>query len=148
MCADLNDDDHIIARTYLERFKSTHFFHVLVDKWENYDYNPVRERESNRANEAERWYRSVTTKPVSIGKRVASALRQCGVDATYEKTITSPYGTVRADIFALRNQSEKPNVIIELKVYAPENTMPSSIKDAIKVTLKRHAQFAGFLQRQ
>ena len=62
--------------------------------------------------------------------------------------ITSPYGTVRADIYAEREESEKPKVIIELKVYSPENTMPSSIKDAIKVTLKRHAQFAGFLQRQ
>lgn len=28
------------------------------------------------------------------------------------------------------------------------NTMPSSIKDAIKTTLKRHAQFGGFLGRQ
>lgn len=148
MCTNLNDDSYTIAKTYLERFKKTHFFHVLMDEWEDYDYNPVRERESNRANEAESWYRSITTKPVSIGKRVASALRQCGVAATYEKTITSPYGTVRADIYAEREESEKPKVIIELKVYSPENTMPASIKDAIKVTLKRHAQFAGFLQRQ
>lgn len=88
MCTNLNDDSYTIAKTYLERFKKTHFFHVLMDEWEDYDYNPVRERESNRANEAESWYRSITTKPVSIGKRVASALRQCGVAATYEKTIT------------------------------------------------------------
>ena len=82
MCTNLNDDSYTIAKTYLERFKKTHFFHVLMDEWEDYDYNPVRERESNRANEAESWYRSITTKPVSIGKRVASALRQCGVAAT------------------------------------------------------------------
>lgn len=148
MCADLDDDNYLIAKTYLNRFKKTHFFHVLMDEWEEYDYNPVRERESNRASEAERWYRGVTTKPVAIGKRVASALKQCGVNATYEKTIPSPYGTVRADVYAERSQSVKPKVIIELKVYSPENTMPSSIKDAIKMTLKRHAQFAGFLQRQ
>lgn len=148
MCTNLDDDNYVIAKTYLERFKKTHFFHVLVDEWEDYDYNPVRERESNRANEAESWYKSVTSKPVSIGKRIASALRQCDVNATYEETITSPYGTVRADVYAVRNQSIKSKVIIELKVYSPENTMPSSIKDAIKVTLKRHAQFAGFLQRQ
>ena len=148
MCANLYDDNYIIAKTYLERFKKTHFFHVLMDEWENYDYNPVRERESNRANEAENWYKGVTTKPVLIGKRIASALKQCGVNATYEETITSPYGTVRADVYAVRDQTIKSKVIIELKVYSPESTMPSSIKDAIKVTLKRHAQFAGFLQRQ
>ena len=118
---------------------------MLIDEWEKYDYNPVREMESNRANEAEKWYKGVTNKSVVIGKRIASALRQCGVSATYEETITSPYGTVRADVYAVRNQTIKPKVIIELKVYSPESTMPSSIKAAIKLTLKRHAQFAGFI---
>lgn len=148
MCINLDDENYVIAKTYLKRFKKTHFFHVLVDEWESYDYNPVRERESTRAVEAETWYKSVTTKPTYIGKRIASALKQCGLDATYEKTITSPYGKVRADVYATRASSVKSKVIIELKVYSPENTMPSSIKEAIKVTLKRHAQFAGFLERQ
>lgn len=148
MCAKLEDEEYTIATTYLERFKKTHFFHVVADEWDKYEYNPVRERESKRATEAEKWYKSVTTKSVQIGRRIASALRQCNIDASYEKTITSAYGTVRADVYATRKDSEKPKVIIELKVFAPENTMPSSIKDAIKTTLKRHAQFAGFLKRQ
>lgn len=148
MCMELDNPEYEIAPTYLDRFQKTHFFHVLLDRWDSYDYNPVRERESKRSREAAEWYSSVTNKPTLIGKRIASAIRQCGLSAEYEKTLSSPYSSVRADIYMLRKESVKSGVIIELKAFSSENTMPSSIKDAIKVTLKRHAQFAGFLQRQ
>ncbi|MBS5956661.1 MAG: hypothetical protein KIC73_07080 [Clostridiales bacterium] len=148
MCTDLYDEKYIIFATYLERFKKTHFFHVVSDNWETYDYNPVRERESKRSEEAQKWYETVTDKPTLIGRRIASALTQCGMMARHERTLKSEYGSVRADVYTTRNESSKPRVIIELKLFSSENTMPSSIKDAIKTTLKRHAQFAGFLQRQ
>lgn len=148
MCMELDNSDYTIAPTYLERFQKTHFFHVLLDRWDSYDYNPVRERESQRSQDAAVWYSSVTNKPTLIGRRIASAIKQCGAEAEYEKTLVSPYGSVRADIYMTRENSLKPKVIIELKAFSSENTMPSSIKDAIKTTLKRHAQFAGFLQRQ
>ena len=107
-------------------------------------------KRQKRASEAEAWYKTVTDKPTYIGRRIASVLRQCGVDAVHEKSITSEYASVRADVFIDRHYTclEKSKVIVELKVFSSENTMPSSIKDAIKTTLKRHAQLAGFLQRQ
>ena len=151
LCGSLVEKENLkIAPTYLKRFQDTHFFHVISDDWDTYDYNPVRERQSKRASEAEAWYKTVTDKPTYIGRRIASVLRQCGVDAVHEKSITSEYASVRADVFIDRHYTclEKSKVIVELKVFSSENTMPSSIKDAIKTTLKRHAQLAGFLQRQ
>ncbi|WP_370216640.1 hypothetical protein [Thalassolituus sp.] len=148
LCANLEDDAIPLAQTYIRRFTKTHFFHLVSDNWQNYDYNPVRERESKRADEAKDWYETVTSKPTQLGKRIAKILRECGLEATHETDITTQYSTVRTDVLVITQSQTKPKKIIELKAYASENTMPSTIKEQIKVTLRRHAQLAGFLSRQ
>jgi len=148
LCLDLDDDTKPLAQTYITRFTNTHFFHVVSDNWQNYDYNPVRERESQRSEEAREWYETVTNQPTQLGRRIAKILRECGLNATHEKDIITQYSTVRADVLVVTQSDTKPKKIVELKVYASENTMPSTIKEQIKVTLRRHAQLAGFLSRQ
>lgn len=148
ICLNLEVENVRLGESYLERFRKTHFFQVVSDNWETYEYNPIRERESKRAEEARDWYSTVTTTPVLIGKRIAKIFSECGVHAVHEKEITSQFSTVRSDVYVSRPDAAKDKVIIELKAYSAENTMPSTIKDAIKVTLRRHAQLAGFLQRQ
>ena len=124
------------------------FFHVVSGDWNEYDYNPVRERESNRAAEASEWYKTVTEKPVLLGKRLCYVLSQCGLASKYEYPIQTEFGSVRTDIFTGREKVDDKKLLIELKVFSSENTMPSSIKDAIKTTMRKYAQLAGFLNRQ
>lgn len=147
LCMDLDNASPKFGNTYLERFRKTHLNHIISGTWSEYDYNPVRERESKRAQEARKWYLTVTNEPTKLGKRLAVILNMLGLDAQYEKDITSKYGSLRADVFIKSCKKVKKKQILELKVFAPENTMPSTIKEAIKVTLRRHAQFAGFIQR-
>lgn len=105
--------------------------------------------ESERAEQARVWYDGgVTDQPTQLGRRIAKCLRILRVEAEHERSIRSPYSTVRADIAVDRPQSQQATCIVELKVFSTEGTRPSSIKDAIRTTLKRHAQFAGFLTRQ
>jgi len=148
LCLNLDTEDIPLANTYLRRFRETHFFHVVSNSWETYDYNPIRERESRRSLEAAAWYETVNTQPTLLGKRIAYIFRTCGINATHEETITSQYSSVRADVYIERPGTTKDKLILELKAFSSENTMPSTIKDAIKVTLRRHAQLAGFLERQ
>ena len=148
LCSDLNDDSVTLGSTYLDRFSNTHLFHILSGSWDTYSFSPVRERESERAAEAKTWYESVTSQPVQIGKRLAKILREKGIAATHEHEITTRYATVKADVYIEANAQSPKMQILELKVYSSENTMPSSIRDQIRVTLRRHAQLAGFLQRQ
>ena len=148
LCTDLNVESPTLAKTYLHCFKQTHFFHVVSGDWNEYDYNPVRERESNRAAEASEWYKTVTEKPVLLGKRLCYVLSQCGLASKYEYPIQTEFGSVRTDIFTGREKVDDKKLLIELKVFSSENTMPSSIKDAIKTTMRKYAQLAGFLNRQ
>ncbi|QEA37952.1 ATP-binding protein [Pistricoccus aurantiacus] len=148
LCLDLGNDDRQLAAANLERFRNTHFFHLVSGNWNSYDYAPMRERESQRADDAKAWYETVTTSPTLIGKRLAKILRALNLDAEHEVPIRTEYGSVRADVFVEPTQAGEKRRIIELKVFASENTMPSSIKDQVKITLRRHAQLAGFLQRQ
>ncbi|MGX1191573.1 ATP-binding protein [Metabacillus sp. SLBN-84] len=148
LCLNLEQNEVKLANTYIQRFTKTHFYHVVSNTWESYEYNPVRERESQRSSDAEQWYSTVTGKPTLLGRRLAKIFNQCGFEGVHEESLTSSYGKIRADVFIKRPEIQKNKVIIELKVFSSENTMPSTIKDAIKVTLRRHAQFAGFLQRQ
>ena len=46
LCANLEDSAPELAKTYVNRFQQTHFFHVVSGDWSKYDYNPVRERSS------------------------------------------------------------------------------------------------------
>ncbi|MCY1668943.1 hypothetical protein [Rhizobium sp. SL86] len=148
LCRDLEDDDYDLGDSYLERLKKTHFFSIINGSWLPENYAPLRERTSKRATAAREWYETVTSKPTLLGKRLATCLNRSGVSAEYEKTISSTHGKVRADILVNRTHTSPPNVIVEIKAFSPDNTMPSTIASAVQVTLKRHAQFAGFLPRQ
>lgn len=147
LCQDLANPTDPLHKTYLKRFEKTHFFSVVSGQWNPDVYSPLRERESQRAQAARTWYEGVTTNPVGLGKRIARILTELGQPAEHEQTVESPHGRVRADVL-VRRASPNRTVIVELKAYSAENTMPSTICGAIQQTLKRHAQFAGFLQRQ
>jgi len=148
LCLDLDDIEYKIANTYVDRFKSTHFFSVVNNSWKPEVNAPLRERESRRADEARAWYETVTSDPTKLGRRIARVLTELGLTAKHEQTLSSTHGKVRADVFIERRCELKPKVIVELKAFSAENTMPSTICSQVQTTLRRHAQFAGFLQRQ
>lgn len=149
LCRDLDEDDPVLHKSYLDLFESTHFFSIANENWNPSNYAPLRERESNRATEAKKWYDDeATSKPTQLGRRIALCLRTLGVQAEHEKDIVSKHSRVRADVKVERPGSQQSVCIVELKAFSTDNTRPSSIKDAIKVTLRRHAQLAGFLGRQ
>ena len=148
LCRDLDNDEFQPGASYLRRFKSTHFFSIISGSWSSQAYAPLRERESKRAEDARAWYSTVTTSPIQIGKRLSKCLNILNLSSDYEKTISSPHGKVKADVFIKRLDISPSNVIVELKSFAPENTMPSTIAASVQTTLKRHAQFGGFLSRQ
>ncbi len=148
LCRNLNDEESTLHRSYLSRFEGTHLYSLISGQWNPDSYSPLRERESKRASAARAWYETVTTNPVGIGRRLARVLTTLGANAVHEQTLESPHGKVRADVLVTRDKVQPANVIIELKAYSAENTMPSTICGAVQTTLKRHAHFAGFLQRQ
>lgn len=148
LCRELNDDNFKLGKSYLERFEDTHFFSIVSGKWNPDAFAPLRERESKRANEAREWYEKVTNQPTQLGRRIAKCLTQLGLSASYEQTVSSRHGKVRADVLIDRAPVSPPNILVEMKAFSPENTMPSTICQAVATTLRRHAQFAGFLQRQ
>ncbi|MBA1157037.1 ATP-binding protein [Microvirga mediterraneensis] len=148
LCKDLDKENFKLSKSYLERLENTHFYSIIKGNWNPDNYAPLRERESKRADEARDWYSTVTTDPTKLGNRIARCLRELGVSAAYEQTVGSPHGRVRADVLIERSPMTPPNVIVEIKAFSPENTMPSTICQAVQTTLRRHAQFAGFLQRQ
>lgn len=148
LCRNLGDESSALHKSYLDRFKGTHLYSLLSGQWNPDSYSPLRERESKRAAGARAWYETVTTNPVGIGKRLARVLSTLGLNAEHEQTVESPHGKVRADLMLTRTAVQPTNLIIELKAFSAENTMPSTICGAVQTTLKRHAHFAGFLQRQ
>lgn len=148
LCRDLLDNSFSPGASYLERFKNTHFFSVVSGNWTPESFAPLRERESRRAADARAWYQTVTTQPTALGKRLAKCLTLLGLSSDYEQTISSPHGKVRADVLIKRSAIAPPNIIVEIKAFSPENTMPSTIAGSVLTTLKRHSQFAGFLPRQ
>jgi hypothetical protein len=148
ICRELDDENFEIGQSYLNRFRSTHFYSIISGQWSPETYAPLRERESQRATAAREWYTTVTSQPTKLGKRIAKCLRLLSVNADHEQTVESPHGRVRADILVDRSPISPPNVIVEMKAFSAENTMPSSICQAVQTTLRRHAQFAGILQRQ
>lgn len=148
LCTNLDEDLDSFGNTYIDWFKRTHFYHICSGTWKKYDYSPVRARESERSRKADAWYKTVTTQPTKIGRRLSAVFSSLGEQSEYEKEITTIHSTVKADVYLGQNATIPKNRIIEMKVFASENTMPSSIKEQIKVTMRRHAQFAGFLSRQ
>lgn len=148
LCKDLDNDNFVLHKSYLDRFRSTHFFSIINGSWDPAAYTPLRERESTRAEAARVWYEKVTTSPTQIGKRLAKVFKGLELTADHEQTISSAHGKVRADVLVLRSGTTPQNAIVELKLFSPANTMPSSICEQVRITLRRHAQFAGFLGRQ
>jgi len=144
----LDDREYAPSQSYLERFKNSHFFSIVNETWDPSAYSPLRERESDRAARARDWYEGIATnRPTQVGRRIAKCFTLLGLSADHERSIRSPYSTVRADV-AVDRRDTRSTCIVELKALSTEGTRPSSIKDAIRTTLKRHAQFAGFLARQ
>jgi len=148
LCRELDDNEAPLGRSYLGRFQSTHFFSLVSGQWNAEAYSPLRERTSQRASDARAWYQTVTDNPVGLGRRLARVLRALHLRAVHEETLTSPHARVRADVFVQRERIKPESVIVELKAFSAEHTMPSTICNAVQTTLKRHAHFAGFLQRQ
>jgi len=148
LCKDIDKEEIELGKSYLTQLKSTHLYSIVSGSWSSETYAPLRERDSKRGTEAKDWYSTVTSKPTQLGRRIALCFRKLGLSASYEETISSIHGKVRADILVDRSPVAPANVILEMKAFSPENTMPSTIAAQIQTTLKRHAQFAGFLQRQ
>lgn len=148
LCRDLENDNYALGSSYLDQLKSTHFYSIVSGNWSPESYAPLRERESKRAAQAREWYSEVTSKPTLLGRRISKCLEAMGLTSSYEQTVDSNYGKVRADVLVDRSPITPSNVIVEIKAFSPENTMPSTIASQVQTTLKRHAQFAGFLQRQ
>jgi adenylate kinase family enzyme len=149
LCRNLDDSAFEPSKSYLDRFQKSHLFSIVNETWDPTAFSPLRERESDRADRAREWYDGGATEhPTQLGRRIAKCLQMLDVASDYERTITSPFSTVRADVAVDRPNSQQNVCIVELKAFSTEGTRPSSIKDAIRTTLKRHAQFAGFLARQ
>jgi hypothetical protein len=149
LCMNLDDDECPLAASYLERFRLSHFFSVVNGSWDPGAVRRLRARESERATVAAEWYEGVTTQPVALARRIARVLRQLGLVAQPEYEVTANGATVRADIRVVRPAgSGVSNVLVEMKAYSTANTMPSTIRDAVRGTLRKYAQFAGFLGRQ
>lgn len=149
LCRNPDKEIETIGQSYVDQFARSHFVSLVGETWNPSTYSPLRERESERSRIAREWYDEIATQdPTLIGRRIAMALRQLGWEARHEETIRSSSSSVRADVAVDRPASQQSKLIVELKAFSTDGTRPSSIKDAVRVTLKRHAQFAGFLARQ
>lgn len=148
LCRDLDDDSVVPGKSYLDRFKNTHFFSVVSGNWASDSYAPMRERDSKRAEEARAWYPTVNQNPTALGKRIAKCLSMLNLPAEHEKDVKSVHSKVRADILIDRRPITPAKVVVELKAFSTENTMPSTIAGSVLTTLRRHAQLAGFIPKQ
>lgn len=147
LCRDLDRDDVALHDTYLSRFANTHFHTIAAGVWNPDIYAPMRARESTRADEASIWYETVTGQPVAIGRRLVKVFRELGMTAEPEYAATSPHGKVKADVMLDRGAGVA-KIMVELKAFATENTMPSTICAQVLGTLRKYAVFAGFVPRQ
>ena len=146
VCGGIDNPTFKLSKSYLDRFASTHFYSMVSKPDRESTFVTLRERDSTRRTEAETWYAGVTGKYTEIGKSISEALKAKGLAAGYERTFDAGFKRVRADAWVERSDSPKTS-IVEIKAFSPSNTRPSDIADAIRVTLTRHAQFAGFLAR-
>lgn len=148
LCRNLDETEPNLGASYLDQFRRTHFYSIVSGVWNPDTYSPLRERpDSKRAEDAREWYLENTTNPTKLGRRLAYILRQCGYDSDYEQDIESPYGKVRADVFISDRDTLPENVIVELKAFSAENTMPSTICEQVRITMRRHAELLGMLKK-
>lgn len=148
VCVRIDDDTYEPNETARAKFSRTHFSYLIKNTWNAETYSPMRERDSGRADKALAWYEGMTSSPSKIGKRIAKVLSMDGLDAHHERDVVSVHSTVRADVYVEAGPATPKKTIIELKAFSPSNTMPSTIRNQVRETLRRHAQFAGFLTRQ
>lgn len=142
----LEDPTPKLHTSYLERFARTHLHSIIAETWDPSVFSPLRERESKRATEAKAWYDQSTTQPVALGRRLAHIYDQLGYQAKHEAQLPSPFRNTRPDVLITRPNSQQSKVCLELKAFSTENTRPSSIRDAVRGTLRKYAQFAGFIE--
>ena len=148
LCRDLESDPQKIGQSYIDQFKKTHFYSIISGEWDPVNYTPMRERlDSKRASDAREWYANVTTNPTGLGRRIAAVLRDCGFSAEHEKYIESPSSRVRADVLVKDRPANPNNVIIELKSFSADGTMPSTICEQVRITMRRHAELLGLLKK-
>lgn len=153
LCLNLDDDDAILPKSNLTRLSQSHFFSVVDGMFDFTQVSRMRARDSKRARDAADWYGTVTDQPTALGKRIARCLNELGLSAKHEVTISAGSATCRADILVRRRPElvkatgAAPNVLVELKAYSTANTMPAAIRDAVRGTLRKYAQFASFLDR-
>lgn len=148
ICVKIDDETYEPNETARAKFGRTHFSYLITNTWNSETYSPMRERESERAEKAREWYETMNGSPTKIGKRIAKTLTMSGLQAYHERDVISVHSTVRADVFVESSAALPTKTIVELKAFSPSNTMPSAIRDQVRVTLRRHAQFAGFLAKQ
>lgn len=148
LCRDLDDPNAALHKTYLERFQKTHLYSIVAGSWNPQTYAPLRERDSDRAIEARQWYETVTSEQGLLCRRLARVFEACGIKAEPQAEVKTIHARVVADVCAERTSSRQSKVCIELKAFSADNTMPSTIKDQVRMTLKKYAQVAGFLHRQ
>ncbi|MEU7902172.1 hypothetical protein [Actinoplanes sp. NPDC049118] len=146
LCQNLDNDDPTLSKSYLDRFQRTHLVSLISESWDPRNYSPLKERESKRAALAREWYAGVTTNPVGLGKRLSLILSALGWSSTHEGRINSKYRNVRTDVLVERPESQQSKVLVELKAFSTDGTRPSSIRDAVRGTLRKYAQFAGFIE--
>lgn len=145
---ELEVDAPKLGKSYIDQFKRTHFLSLISGTWSPEAYTPMRERpESTRAAKAAEWYASVNNNPTGIGKRLSHVLRECGFSAAYEEYVSSPASSVRADVLIRDRQKHPENIIIELKAFSSDNTMPSTICEQVRITMRRHAELLGLLKK-
>ncbi len=146
--AKLDDETHVLAPSYLEQFKKTHYYTVLAAASADRAFGTLRERESQRARDARAWYEGVTASPTKVGRRLANCLSQIGFPSKYEREIRSDHSRVVADVLSKRQSGHQTNVITELKLFSSAQTTPANIRDEIRKTLRKYAQLAGYVPRQ
>jgi hypothetical protein len=152
ICLNLDDPDAAPAPSYVEGFKSTHFFNVVSDRFEPESYRPMKDHGNatnapQRSARARDWYATVNRNPSRIGRRMAAVLTEAGYPAAAEREVRTPHARVVADVLLDRAGSERNKVIVELKAFSADGTTPSKIATQIRNTLRKHAELAGYLAR-
>ena len=148
LCQRLDDESHVPLGP-LTQFKNTHLYTVLTGRTDERRFGTLREhRESKRAKEAREWYKTITSQSVAVGRRLAKCLTELALPSTAEKEVRSTHRRIVADIHTERHEQPQRFVLTELKLLSSHETTPSRIRDEIRSTLKKYAQFAGFIQRQ
>jgi hypothetical protein len=139
----------LLGPSYLNRFSKSHFYGVVAGSYDPAAASRLRARESKRADDASAWYETVTNQPVPLGRRLSHIFTSLGYPATHEATITAGSHTCRTDVLVERHTAGlPPKVLVELKAFSTNSTMPAAIRDAVRGTLRKYAQLAGFLERQ